>query len=100
MLLSFMILRNGYGTRTITVQWTMGTVRVPVKLQTPKCQNEEEDFLYETSRKNNLESPWAIAITESGGSFLLVLGPNFSGLLTNSALLTATVGTGTVLYPY
>jgi hypothetical protein len=28
------------------------------------------------------------AITESGGSFLLVLGPTFSALLTNKSLLT------------
>ena len=36
------------------------------------------------------------AITEFGGSFLLVFGPTFSALLTNSALLTAAV----VLYHY
>ena len=33
------------------------------------------------------------AIRESGGSFLLVLGPTFSALLTNKALLTDAVGT-------
>ena len=33
------------------------------------------------------------AIRESGGSFLLVLGPTFSALLTNKALLTNAVGT-------
>jgi hypothetical protein len=33
------------------------------------------------------------AITELGGSFLLVLGPNFSALLTNKSLLTNAVGT-------
>ena len=32
------------------------------------------------------------AIRESGGSFLLVLGPTFSALLTVSALLTGAVG--------
>ena len=32
------------------------------------------------------------AIRESGGSFLLVLGPAFSALLTNKALLTNAVG--------
>ena len=35
------------------------------------------------------------AIRESGGSFLLVLGPTFSALLTNKALLTNAVGTDT-----
>jgi hypothetical protein len=34
------------------------------------------------------------AITESGGSFLLVLGPTFSALLTNNSLLTNAVGNG------
>ena len=33
------------------------------------------------------------AIRESGGSFLLVLGPTFSALLANKALLTDAVGT-------
>jgi hypothetical protein len=32
------------------------------------------------------------AITELGGSFLLVLGPAFSALLTNKSLLTDAVG--------
>jgi hypothetical protein len=36
------------------------------------------------------------AIRESGGSFLLVLGPTFSALLANKALLTDAVGTCTV----
>jgi hypothetical protein len=65
--------------------------------QNSKRRNKGEGFFCEISRQNKLESrpvigPLQRAITEPGGSFLLVLGPALSALLTNSALLTADVG--------
>ena len=75
-----------------------------------KRRNEEEDFFYGTSIVPVYKTIWnprpvidlvTRAIWESGGSFLLVLGPTFSALLTNKALLTNAVGTYTTfMYLY
>jgi hypothetical protein len=71
------------------------------RYQTPKRRNGGEGegffFFYEIPRQNNLNPRPAIdllsrAITEPGGPFLLVVGPAFNGLLTNSGLFTAAVG--------
>jgi hypothetical protein len=57
------------------------------RYQNPKRRNEGEGFFCETS-KQNIPCPvidlLSRVITEPGGSFLLVLGPAFSALLTNA----------------
>jgi hypothetical protein len=77
----------------------MAHVRVVRIRKTSNAKMKRKTSSTKLLDKKTLESPprdWpsvlSRAIKELGGSFLLVLGPTFSALLTNESLLTNAVG--------